>query len=230
LGSIQETMQAPASVDGLGNRSEVRAAQQATWLLPDPSTTTEGNTSSDRNPGAEAHQDPSADCSWRVDGAHDTRLLRRPASATLRRAASRSYESSQKLRGERALGKTPASGSKDRDSGDQGSTHGSVHQIATDAPSTVNDAHAIDNKHGDSSQEDWLSLHAADLIRNIQNWADALDSREMQLDARVLRHEQLERRFRLRWQDFELDLSKQRNAIDQLQHEFDSQSRQLAQE
>jgi uncharacterized coiled-coil protein SlyX len=45
-----------------------------------------------------------------------------------------------------------------------------------------------------------------------------------------LRHEQRERRFRLRWQDLELDLSEQRNAIDQLQQAFTSQSQHLDRE
>ena len=44
--------------------------------------------------------------------------------------------------------------------------------------------------------EDWLSLHATDLIRRIQAWSDALATREMQLNARISLQEQRERKYR----------------------------------
>jgi hypothetical protein len=44
--------------------------------------------------------------------------------------------------------------------------------------------------------EDWLSLHAVDLIRRIQDWADELSARELQLTTRMSQQLQRERRFR----------------------------------
>jgi len=46
--------------------------------------------------------------------------------------------------------------------------------------------------------EDWLSLHAADLIRRIQSWADELSARESQFTTRLSLQEQRERSFRAR--------------------------------
>jgi len=44
--------------------------------------------------------------------------------------------------------------------------------------------------------EDWLSLHAADLVRRMQDWADELSAREFQLMTRMSQQQQRERRFR----------------------------------
>ena len=44
--------------------------------------------------------------------------------------------------------------------------------------------------------EDCLTLHATDLIRRIQAWSEALARKETQLNARISRQEQRERRYR----------------------------------
>jgi len=44
--------------------------------------------------------------------------------------------------------------------------------------------------------EDCLTLHATDLIRQIQRWSEALHRKETQLNARISRQEQRERRYR----------------------------------
>ena len=46
--------------------------------------------------------------------------------------------------------------------------------------------------------EDCLKLHATDLIRRIQAWSEALARKETQLNARISRQEQRERRYRAR--------------------------------
>jgi len=202
---MTETMQGLIKADGLGNRGKVRVDEPSKRLRRN-GTPTENNTLADRHQSSEGHSHLSGGDRQRVDAAHEARLLRRSDPAHLRRGDAGSHDSSRKSGGDRVLGVTPASSQA--------------------VP--AEDASATQNQQGGRHQ-DWLTLHAADLIRKIQNWADALDSRKIQLDARVLRHEQRERRFRLHCQDFESDLNRQRNAIDQLQQEFASQSRQLDQ-
>jgi hypothetical protein len=234
LEPIWDTKQDRSSVSRVANDGEVLAVDQVKRLLPSPETTTHSAASKDCHQGMAGDQVPSRDYHSRVDEAHGARPLRRSVAAPLTRPVFQSQVSSRKSGGESALELRPTGGSQDEGGGDRGSNDDRISQIeavaAFEAMVRTDQVQAVDGKPAHGSQKDWLSQHAADLIRKIQTWADALDSREMQLNARVLRHEQRERRFRLRWQDLELDLSEQRNAIDQLQQAFTSQSQHLDRE
>ena len=74
-----------------------------------------------------------------------------------------------------------------------GLTHAESQEGATGmAVSPSNDGIGIQQVDSD----DWLSLHAADLIRRIQDWADELSASESQLTTRMFQQQQRERRFR----------------------------------
>ncbi len=76
---------------------------------------------------------------------------------------------------------------------DAGLTHAESQEVATGmVVSPSNDG--IGSQQVDA--DDWLSLHAADLIRRIQDWADELSARESQLTTRMSQQLQRERRFR----------------------------------
>ena len=76
---------------------------------------------------------------------------------------------------------------------DAGLTHAESQEVATGmAASPGNDG--IGSQQVDA--KDWLSLHAVDLIRRIQDWADELSARESQLTTRMSQQQQRERRFR----------------------------------
>lgn len=64
----------------------------------------------------------------------------------------------------------------------------------------------------DSQLEDWLRLHAADLVAQLQQAAESLDAREARLNAQIATHERREREFRL-WSE------SQRNELDELRDE-----------
>ncbi|MCP4504688.1 MAG: hypothetical protein GY822_32690 [Deltaproteobacteria bacterium] len=72
-------------------------------------------------------------------------------------------------------------------------THAESQEVATGmAVSPSNDG--IGSQQVDA--KDWLSLHAVDLIRRIQDWADELSARESQLTNRMSQQQQRERSFR----------------------------------
>ncbi len=77
-------------------------------------------------------------------------------------------------------------------------------------------------------QDEWLRLHAIDLIDRLQAWASDLDAREAQLNSRTSIQEHRERGFRLRQQDLATELAEQQRSIERLRHEIEAQARRLA--
>ena len=77
-------------------------------------------------------------------------------------------------------------------------------------------------------QDEWLRLHATDLIDRLRAWASDLDAREAQLNSRTSIQEHRERRFRLRQQDLATELAEQQRSIERLRHEIEAQARRLA--
>lgn len=77
-------------------------------------------------------------------------------------------------------------------------------------------------------QDEWLRLHATDLIDRLQAWASDLDAREAQLNSRTSIQEHRERRFRVRQQDLATELAEQQRSIERLRHEIKAQARRLA--
>jgi hypothetical protein len=71
-----------------------------------------------------------------------------------------------------------------------------VDHAVPDVPDVSNEQAGANEKSIGLDTDDWLSLHASDLIRRIQVWSDALSTKETQLNARILLQEQRERRFR----------------------------------
>lgn len=78
--------------------------------------------------------------------------------------------------------------------------------------------------------DDWLRLHAADLISRLQHWAADLDAREAQLNARTSIQEHRERRFRLRQQDISTEMAEQQRSIARLHRDLEAQVRRRAAE
>ena len=79
---------------------------------------------------------------------------------------------------------------------DEDSDEECVDHAVPDLRAVSNDQSSTDAKSIGLDTDDWLSLHAFDLIRRIQVWSDALSTKETQLNARILLQEQRERRFR----------------------------------
>ncbi len=78
------------------------------------------------------------------------------------------------------------------------------------------------------SADDWLRLHATDLIDRLQSWASDLDARESQLNARASLQDHRERCFRLQQQDVATELAEQQRSIERLRQESEAQARRLA--
>lgn len=79
-----------------------------------------------------------------------------------------------------------------------------------------------------SGREEWLRLHAAELVDRLQTWADELDTREAKLNARSSIQDQRERRFRLEQQNAEIELSELRRSTERLRCEVETHARRLA--
>ena len=79
-----------------------------------------------------------------------------------------------------------------------------------------------------ATPEDWLPLHATELVDRIQAWASDLDDREAQLNARSSLQDLRERKFRLHQQDVAIELAEQKRSIDRLRREIEAQARRLA--
>ncbi len=77
-------------------------------------------------------------------------------------------------------------------------------------------------------QDEWLRLHATDLIDRLRAWASDLDAREAQLNSRTSIQEHRERHFRLRQQDLATELAEQQRSIERLRQEIEAQARRLA--
>lgn len=101
------------------------------------------------------------------------------------------------------------------------------------APSELLNEKRLESQQGESaqsgpSQDEWLRLHATDLIDRLQTWASDLDAREAQLNSRTSIQEHRERQFRLRQQDLATELAEQQRSIDRLRQEIEAQARRLA--
>lgn len=77
-------------------------------------------------------------------------------------------------------------------------------------------------------RQEWLQLHAVDLITRIQEWSESVDSREAHLNARSAQQDLRERVFRLRKNDLAFELSEQRRSIEQLKQELATLARRLS--
>ncbi|MGI9470720.1 MAG: hypothetical protein ACR2NZ_04240 [Rubripirellula sp.] len=77
-------------------------------------------------------------------------------------------------------------------------------------------------------RQDWLSLHATDLIERIQDWSETVDSREAILNARSAQQDRRERQFRIQQQDLACELSERKRSIERLRRELESQARRMA--
>ncbi|QDT12857.1 hypothetical protein [Planctomycetes bacterium K23_9] len=75
---------------------------------------------------------------------------------------------------------------------------------------------------------DWLQLHAAELIRRLQTWANGLDAREASLNAAMARQDLRERQFRLQQLEWQAEMDAAKIAADQLRDNLSAQSRRLA--
>ncbi len=81
---------------------------------------------------------------------------------------------------------------------------------------------------GVTGREDWLRLHACELVDRLQSWADDLDAREAKLNARSSLQDLRERRFRLEQQNAETELAEQQRSTDRLRREVEADARRLA--
>ncbi|TWU59184.1 hypothetical protein Poly51_19700 [Rubripirellula tenax] len=76
--------------------------------------------------------------------------------------------------------------------------------------------------------DDWLRLHAAELIDHLQAWSMDLDAREAQLNSRSSHQDHRERQFRLIQQDATAELAEKQRAIDRIRTEIHAQARRMA--
>jgi predicted DNA binding CopG/RHH family protein len=90
----------------------------------------------------------------------------------------------------------------------------------------VDDSPAGDEISTDGEQ--WLRLHATDLIDHLQSWSADLDARESQINLRASMQDHRERQFRLLQQDASAEMAEQQRAIDRLRSEIQTQARRLA--
>ncbi len=74
----------------------------------------------------------------------------------------------------------------------------------------------------------WLQLHAAELISRLQVWAEDLDAREAQLNARTAILEHRERQLRLHRQTVELELAEQKRSLEREIQQLRAAARRLA--
>ncbi|MGB7342593.1 MAG: hypothetical protein WBD20_00120 [Pirellulaceae bacterium] len=77
-------------------------------------------------------------------------------------------------------------------------------------------------------REAWLKLHAAELIRRLQTWANGLDAREASLNAACARQDLRERQFRLKQAEFQAEMDDAQQDVDDLRRQIAAQSRRLA--
>ena len=99
--------------------------------------------------------------------------------------------------------------------------------LAQRVPPVVQVTDQSDDPRG-VSRDEWLNLHASDLIRRLQAWSDQLDARESQLNARASMQDNRERQFRLQRQDAVADQAEQWRSIERSRAEIEAQARRLA--
>lgn len=98
----------------------------------------------------------------------------------------------------------------------------------TGPPSPGPDSGHQETGEGVTGREDWLRLHACELVDRLQSWADDLDAREAKLNARSSLQDLRERRFRLEQQNAETELAEQQRSTDRLRREVEADARRLA--
>lgn len=79
-----------------------------------------------------------------------------------------------------------------------------------------------------SQLDDWLRLHAADLIAHLQRSAESLDAREARLNAQIATHERREREFRLWSESQRTELEELRAEAERLRAELKAAARRVA--
>ncbi len=99
-------------------------------------------------------------------------------------------------------------------------------QSEDSAQSDLDDDAQLDYETQTSQQ--MLRLHAAALIQRLQAWANDLDAREANLNARAAIQEHGERSFRLKRQSFEIDMAEQERRIQRLKERIEQHARRLA--
>jgi len=80
----------------------------------------------------------------------------------------------------------------------------------------------------DTITQNWLQLHAGELIERLRQWSADLDYREAELNARTAKQDSRERQFRLLQQTAQQELDEQQRAIDRLRKQMQDQARRLA--
>jgi hypothetical protein len=75
--------------------------------------------------------------------------------------------------------------------------------------------------------DEWLQIHAAELIDRLQHWASDLDARESQLNARFAVQDHRERQFRMKQQDIAAEMCEQQRAIERFHREIQIRAERL---
>ena len=96
---------------------------------------------------------------------------------------------------------------------------------AADAPAGAGDH--INSKSGNQDPQDWLQLHADDLIDRLRGWQQELDAREAQLNAREAQQEQRERNFRVQAQSEQAEFEEQSRSMERLKLKIEAEARRL---
>ncbi|MEM9585993.1 MAG: hypothetical protein AAGA03_01825 [Planctomycetota bacterium] len=77
-------------------------------------------------------------------------------------------------------------------------------------------------------RQEWLQLHAEELITKLQTWAGELREREANLQVLFARQESRERKFRMQAQAWEAEMIDRQRSIDALRNRMQEQARRLA--
>ncbi len=86
-------------------------------------------------------------------------------------------------------------------------------------------------RHADAitrREDDWLRLHASELIERLQAWADDLDRREAHLNSRTALLEHRERQLRLQEQNAQCELVAMKSALQREVNEVRAVARRIA--
>lgn len=77
-------------------------------------------------------------------------------------------------------------------------------------------------------KDNWLDLHADDLIGRLRQWAAELELREAQLNAAMAQQDVRERQFRIAKGEFEAEQRRQQELIASMREQVAAQARRLA--
>ncbi|MEM9643786.1 MAG: hypothetical protein AAF989_02235 [Planctomycetota bacterium] len=95
---------------------------------------------------------------------------------------------------------------------------------ANEHSSTAQESRAHEGVHRDQ----WLRLHACDLIGRLQEWTDRLDERESSLNIREAQLDQLQRRQRLSKQQVAEEIDSQKRELRRLRAQVATETRRAA--